>query len=74
MKGNLKEKVERAAKKPNQEVEGQHEQTGGGIQKKIGGGKEILGAESAWVRFCDIMGDSIPPSLRDPKVNRVKRR
>ena len=74
VKGNIKEKVGRAANKPNPEVKGQHERIGGKIQKKIGEGEEILGAESAWVRFCDLMGDAIPPSLRGTTVNRVKRR
>jgi uncharacterized protein YjbJ (UPF0337 family) len=74
VKGKLKEKVGRAANKPNPEVKGQHERIGGRIPKKIGEGEETLGAGSAWVRFCDIMGDAIPPSLRITKVNRVKRR
>jgi uncharacterized protein YjbJ (UPF0337 family) len=74
VEGNIKENVGRAANKPNPEVKGQHERTGGRIQKKIGEGEETLGAESAWVRFCDIMGDAIPPSLRSINISRARRR
>jgi uncharacterized protein YjbJ (UPF0337 family) len=74
VKGDLKEKVGRAADKPNLVVEGQRGRLGGRIQNKIGKGQEILGAESAWVRFCDIMGDAIPPSLRYINISRVRQR
>jgi uncharacterized protein YjbJ (UPF0337 family) len=73
-KGDIKEKVGRAANKPNREVKFQHERIGGKIYKKIGEGEEILGAESAWVRFCDLMGDAIPPALRTIHISRVKQR
>ena len=74
MKGDIKERVGRAANKPNPEVKGQHERLGGKIQKKIGEGEETLGAESAWVRFCDLMGGAIPPSLRTIHISRVTQR
>jgi uncharacterized protein YjbJ (UPF0337 family) len=74
VKGNLKEKVGRVANKPNLEVEGQREQVSGRIQKKIGKGEEILGAESAWGHFCALMGDANPPSLRYIDINRVRQR
>jgi uncharacterized protein YjbJ (UPF0337 family) len=73
-KGDIKGKVGRAANQPNPEVKGQRERIGGKIHKKIGEGKEILGTESAWVRFCGIMGDAIPPSLRRIEISRVKQR
>ena len=68
VKGNLKEKVGRAANKPHAEVKGQRERIGGRIPKKIGEGEEILGEESAWEHFCALMGDAIPPSLRISRV------
>jgi uncharacterized protein YjbJ (UPF0337 family) len=74
VKGNLKGKDGRVANKLNPEVKDRRERIGGAIQKKFGEVEEISGAESAWVRFCDILGDAFPPSLRGTKVNRVKRR
>jgi uncharacterized protein YjbJ (UPF0337 family) len=74
VKGDTKEKVGRAANKPNLEVKGQRGRIGRGIRKKIGKREEIFEAESAWVRFCDIMGDAIPPSLRAINTSRARRR
>jgi uncharacterized protein YjbJ (UPF0337 family) len=74
VKDKRKEKVGRAADKPHLEVKGQDKRIGGRIQNKIGEGEETLGAESTWVRFCEIMGGAIPPSLRIIHISRAKQR
>jgi uncharacterized protein YjbJ (UPF0337 family) len=43
VKGKVKERVGRAANKPDLEAEGQAERIGGKIQKKIGDVEKILG-------------------------------
>jgi uncharacterized protein YjbJ (UPF0337 family) len=42
MKGNVKEKVGRATNNPDLEAEGQGEQIGGKVQKKIGQVEKVL--------------------------------
>jgi uncharacterized protein YjbJ (UPF0337 family) len=74
VKGKRKEKVGQAANKAHLEVIRQGKRIGGRIPKNIGEGEEILAGESAWVRFCDIMGGAIPPSLRSTKTSRARRR
>lgn len=44
VKGKAKEKLGRAIHDPNMEVEGQGEQIGGKIRKKIGQVEEVLGS------------------------------
>ena len=43
LKGKVKEKVGRATNNPNLEDEGQGEQIGGKVQKKIGQVEKVLG-------------------------------